>query len=241
MKQVTPDDIKTAARTLLATSPKTTTLDVKNAVRALGFRCVQDEVSAAMADMYASGELTRDFNGGFYEYALPATSTPAVSRESTLDRVRRVLVGVIGLDADEVTPAATFHDDLGLDSLDLVEATMKLEGEFGVSVSDDALAKVETVGDIVALLDTLSGPVAATALVQPAASAFPFPVTDPDPASWKNSVPVGSWVVREADGTGDHVNPFAFDGSLHRDQARSAYAKLQGVPRDNTRARRVRA
>lgn len=240
-KPVTTEDIKNAARLILGSgaTSSTTTLDVKNHLRSLGYRVHQSEVSTAMDEMYVDGTLTRAHNqGGYYDYSFP---TPSV--QDTMNRVTVALCDVLEVDAGEVTGGTTMSD-LNVDSLDSVAIAMRLETDFNVRLDDNALAKVDTVDDLVRLIDSLLASPADPVVVQPVqpmVPTLPMALPSSDPASWKGTVPVGTWVVREADGSGNHVNPFAFDGSLHRDQARSAYAKLNGVNRDSTRARRVRA
>jgi len=63
-------------------------------------------------------------------------------------RVKNIIVEQLGVNADQVTPAAKFIEDLGADSLDTVELIMALEEEFNIEVPDDAAEKLLTVGDV---------------------------------------------------------------------------------------------
>ena len=63
----------------------------------------------------------------------------------TADRVKKIVVEHLGVDADKVTEDASFIDDLGADSLDIVELVMAFEEEFGVEIPDDAAEKIATV------------------------------------------------------------------------------------------------
>lgn len=63
------------------------------------------------------------------------------------DRIRTILVDILGVEPDDVTPNASFIDDLGADSLDLVELIMAFEREFNVEVSDDEAERWLTVSD----------------------------------------------------------------------------------------------
>ena len=65
----------------------------------------------------------------------------------TPDRVKKIVVEHLGVDAEKVTEEASFIDDLGADSLDIVELVMAFEEEFGVEIPDDAAEKINTVGD----------------------------------------------------------------------------------------------
>ena len=67
----------------------------------------------------------------------------------TPDRVMKIVVEHLGVDADKVTPEASFIDDLGADSLDIVELVMAFEEEFGVEIPDDAAEKITTVKDAI--------------------------------------------------------------------------------------------
>ena len=63
------------------------------------------------------------------------------------DRVKEIIVDKLGVDPSEVTPEASFANDLGADSLDTVELIMEFEKEFNLSIPDEAAEKIVTVGD----------------------------------------------------------------------------------------------
>ena len=63
------------------------------------------------------------------------------------ERVKEIIVEQLGVEEDEVLPAAKFIEDLGADSLDIVELVMALEEEFGIDIPDDEADKLKTVGD----------------------------------------------------------------------------------------------
>jgi acyl carrier protein len=75
--------------------------------------------------------------------------------ESTFEIVRRTLVGQLNVDEGEVTLEATINEDLGADSLDAVELIMSLEEEFDLTIEASAAEDLKTVGDVVALIDSL--------------------------------------------------------------------------------------
>lgn len=66
-----------------------------------------------------------------------------------LERVTKIIVDRLGVDEGKVTLEASFKDDLGADSLDVVELVMELEDEFEMEISDDDAEKIATVGDAV--------------------------------------------------------------------------------------------
>ena len=65
------------------------------------------------------------------------------------ERVKKIVVEHLGVDADKVTENASFIDDLGADSLDTVELVMAFEEEFGCEIPDDAAEKIQTVKDAI--------------------------------------------------------------------------------------------
>ncbi len=74
----------------------------------------------------------------------------------TTDRVAKIVVEHLGVEADKVKTEASFIDDLGADSLDTVELVMAFEEEFGIEIPDDAAETIQTVGDAVSFIDKAS-------------------------------------------------------------------------------------
>lgn len=72
---------------------------------------------------------------------------------STFDRVKKVVVEQLEVSEDEVTATASFIDDLGADSLDVVELVMGLEEEFDVEIPDEDAEKIATVADAITYID----------------------------------------------------------------------------------------
>ena len=75
----------------------------------------------------------------------------------TADRVKKIVVEHLGVKPDKVTEDASFIDDLGADSLDIVELVMAFEEEFGVEIPDDAAEKITTVRDAIDYIDQNKG------------------------------------------------------------------------------------
>lgn len=69
--------------------------------------------------------------------------------EATLDRIKKIVVDRLGVDEAEVKPEASFKDDLGADSLDVVELVMELEDEFDLEISDEDAEKITTVQEVI--------------------------------------------------------------------------------------------
>jgi acyl carrier protein len=67
----------------------------------------------------------------------------------TAERVKKIVVEHLGVEGEKVTEEASFIDDLGADSLDIVELVMAFEEEFGVEIPDDAAEKITTVKDAI--------------------------------------------------------------------------------------------
>jgi acyl carrier protein len=72
---------------------------------------------------------------------------------TTYERLKKIVVEQLGVDEEQVTPEASFVDDLNADSLDLVELIMSLEEEFGAEISDEDAEKIRTVQDAVDYID----------------------------------------------------------------------------------------
>ena len=72
------------------------------------------------------------------------------------ERVKKIVVEHLGVEADKVVDTANFIDDLGADSLDTVELVMAFEEEFGVEIPDDQAETIVTVGDAVKYLEKAS-------------------------------------------------------------------------------------
>lgn len=68
-------------------------------------------------------------------------------------RVVAIIVDKLGVDEAEVTPEASFTNDLGADSLDTVELIMEFEKEFNIAIPDDQAEKIATVGDAVKYIE----------------------------------------------------------------------------------------
>jgi acyl carrier protein len=75
----------------------------------------------------------------------------------TADRVKKIVVEHLGVEQDKVTEDASFIDDLGADSLDIVELVMAFEEEFGVEIPDDAAEKITTVKDAIDYIEQHKG------------------------------------------------------------------------------------
>ena len=71
-------------------------------------------------------------------------------------RVKSIIVDKLGVDENEVTPEASFTNDLGADSLDTVELIMEFVKEFNLSIPDDEAEKIGTVGDAINYIESHS-------------------------------------------------------------------------------------
>jgi len=69
------------------------------------------------------------------------------------DRVKAIVVEQLGVEADQVTPQSKFVEDLGADSLDVVELVMALEEEFDLEIPDEDAEKIATVGEAVKYIE----------------------------------------------------------------------------------------
>ncbi len=73
------------------------------------------------------------------------------------EKIKSIISEQLGVKAEEVTPQASFIDDLGADSLDTVELIMALEEEFGVEIPDEDAEKMSTVGDAIKYIEEKTG------------------------------------------------------------------------------------
>lgn len=72
----------------------------------------------------------------------------------TFEKVKKIIVDRLGVEESEVTLEASFKDDLGADSLDVVELVMELEDEFDLEISDEEAEKISTVGQVVKYINS---------------------------------------------------------------------------------------
>ena len=72
------------------------------------------------------------------------------------ERVKKIVVENLGVEADNLSEAASFIDDLGADSLDTVELVMAFEEEFGIEIPDDSAETILTVADAVKFIEQAS-------------------------------------------------------------------------------------
>lgn len=73
---------------------------------------------------------------------------------STEERVKNIVVDLLGVDAERVVPSARFREDLEADSLDLVELIMAFEEEFGGEITDEDAQKITSVGEAITYINT---------------------------------------------------------------------------------------
>jgi len=69
------------------------------------------------------------------------------------EKVKSIIVEQLGVEADEVTPEASFTDDLGADSLDIVELVMAFEEEFGIEIPDEDAEKIGKVSEAISYIE----------------------------------------------------------------------------------------
>jgi len=73
-------------------------------------------------------------------------------KDAVFDRVRQLILDQLDVEGDEITPDARFIDDLGADSLDIVELIMAIEEEFELEIPDEHAERIATVGDAVSYI-----------------------------------------------------------------------------------------
>jgi len=78
-----------------------------------------------------------------------------MSDNSPADRINKIIVEQLGVNEDQVKPEAKFVEDLGADSLDIVELVMALEEEFGTEIPDEDAEKLLSVGDVTKFIEDI--------------------------------------------------------------------------------------
>jgi len=84
---------------------------------------------------------------------MPTSRGFETAMSDTAERVKKIVVEHLNVDADKVTESASLIEDLGADSLDAVELVMAFEEEFGIEIPDDAAETIVTVGDAVKFIE----------------------------------------------------------------------------------------
>jgi acyl carrier protein len=90
-------------------------------------------------------------------YSQPAILFNHMSEKSIEEKVKNIIVEQLGVNAEQVTPTASFIEDLGADSLDTVELVMAFEEEFSVEVPDEDAEKLQSVGDVIKYIEEKTG------------------------------------------------------------------------------------
>ena len=78
-----------------------------------------------------------------------------MSDNSPADRISKIIVEQLGVNEDQVKPEAKFVEDLGADSLDIVELVMALEEDFGTEIPDEDAEKLLSVGDVTKFIEDI--------------------------------------------------------------------------------------
>lgn len=91
-----------------------------------------------------------------HHYAKRDIKVSAPVNPAVLNRVKAIVVKNLNINEDQVVEDARFNEDLGADSLDIVELVMAFEEEFGCSIPDSEAEKIKTVGDATRYIDTQS-------------------------------------------------------------------------------------
>jgi len=91
-----------------------------------------------------------------YAWATNTNRTNFLVEKSIEEKVKDIIVEQLGVNPEQVTPQASFIEDLGADSLDIVELVMAFEEEFGVEVPDEDAEKLQTVGDVIKYIEEKS-------------------------------------------------------------------------------------
>jgi acyl carrier protein len=86
-------------------------------------------------------------------FSLQSFNQKKINMSDIAAKVKAIIVDKLGVDESEVTPEASFTNDLGADSLDTVELIMEFEKEFDIAIPDDQAEKISTVGEAIAYIE----------------------------------------------------------------------------------------
>src|SRR5881398_1832503 len=92
-------------------------------------------------------------SAGAFPHATNTNRTNFMAEKSIEEKVKDIIVEQLGVNPEQVTPQASFIEDLGADSLDIVELVMAFEEEFSVEVPDEDAEKLQTVGDVIKYIE----------------------------------------------------------------------------------------
>src|SRR5881398_3031875 len=95
---------------------------------------------------------------GAFPRAINRNRTNFMAEKSIEEKVKDIIVEQLGVNPEQVTPTASFIEDLGADSLDIVELVMAFEEEFSVEVPDEDAEKLQTVGDVIKYIQERAKP-----------------------------------------------------------------------------------
>jgi acyl carrier protein len=93
-----------------------------------------------------------------FPHAINTNRTNFMAEKSIEEKVKDIIVEQLGVNPEQVTPQASFIEDLGADSLDIVELVMAFEEEFSVEVPDEDAEKLQTVGDVIKYIEERAKP-----------------------------------------------------------------------------------
>ncbi len=82
-------------------------------------------------------------------------SDTSQKKEELVQKITQIIVDQLSIDVEKVTPTASFTEDLGADSLDVVELVMAFEQAFHIEISDEDAGKIKTVGDVISHIQKL--------------------------------------------------------------------------------------
>ena len=93
-----------------------------------------------------------------FPHAINTNRTNFMAEKSIEEKVKDIIVEQLGVNPEQVTPQASFIEDLGADSLDIVELVMAFEEEFSVEVPYEDAEKLQTVGDVIKYIEERAKP-----------------------------------------------------------------------------------
>jgi acyl carrier protein len=154
-KHLTKDVVYHAAMLLIGTKGQTSSLEVKNHLRDIGYWAKQSAISGFLQELQAEHSWKKEDAGGHLEYTFDGTASNAKSTNAALtDEIIELIKETIGYD-DDITASNILTVDLGCDHLDLISLGHAIDAKYGIQSMNHDWNSINNVNDVVKLVESL--------------------------------------------------------------------------------------